>query len=62
MVSVWTSLSTNTNLYWNTDPNAQPNNPGATGSNFSLYPKVYFSFLEEKNTKLSLPLEWHREW
>ncbi|MCX6143730.1 MAG: hypothetical protein NTZ35_10945 [Ignavibacteriales bacterium] len=36
--------------------------PGKTGSNFSLYPKVYFSFVEEKSMKLSLPLEWHREW
>jgi hypothetical protein len=37
-------------------------NPGKTGSNFSCYPKVYFSFVEEKSMKLSLPLEWHREW
>jgi hypothetical protein len=37
-------------------------NPGRTGSNFSLFPKVYFSFVEEKSTKLSLPLEWHHEW
>jgi hypothetical protein len=36
--------------------------PGATGSNFSLFPKVYFSFVEEKSTKWSLPLEWHYEW
>ena len=37
-------------------------NPGTTGSNISLYPKIYFSFVEEKSTKLSLPLEWHHEW
>jgi hypothetical protein len=37
-------------------------NPGTTGSNFSLFPKVNFSFVEEKSTKLSLPLEWHHEW
>jgi hypothetical protein len=37
-------------------------NPGATGSNFSFYPKIFFSFVEEKSTKVSLPLQWHREW
>jgi hypothetical protein len=37
-------------------------NPGTTGSNFSLFPKVNFSFVEENSTKLSLPLEWHQEW
>jgi hypothetical protein len=37
-------------------------NPGTTGSNFSFFPKVYFSFVEEKSPKLSLPLEWHYEW
>jgi hypothetical protein len=37
-------------------------NPGATGSNFSLYPKAFFSFVDEKSTKWTLPLEWHREW
>ena len=37
-------------------------NPGTTGSNFSFFPKVNFSFVEEKSTKWSLPVEWHREW
>jgi hypothetical protein len=37
-------------------------NPGERGSNFSLFPTVYFSFVEEKSTKLSLPVEWHYEW
>jgi hypothetical protein len=37
-------------------------NPGKTGSNFSLFPKVFFSFVEERSTKLSLPLQWHYEW
>jgi hypothetical protein len=37
-------------------------NPGTTGSNVSLYPKVYFSFVEERSMKVSLPVEWHREW
>jgi hypothetical protein len=37
-------------------------NPGKAGSSFSLYPKVYFSFVEEKSMKLSLPFEWHKEW
>jgi len=37
-------------------------NPGKTASNFSFFPKVFFSFVEEKSTKLSLPLQWHYEW
>jgi hypothetical protein len=37
-------------------------NPGTTGSNFSFFPKVYFSFVEEKTTKWSIPVEWHHEW
>jgi hypothetical protein len=37
-------------------------NPGATGSNFSFYPKIFFSFVVERSMKLSLPLEWHQEW
>jgi len=37
-------------------------NPGKTGSDFSFFPTVYFSFVEEKSMKLSLPLEWHQEW
>ncbi len=35
---------------------------GTIWSNFSLFPTVFFSFVEEKSTKLSLPLEWHHEW
>ena len=31
-------------------------------SNFSVFPNVYFSFVEEKSMKWSLPLEWHHEW
>jgi len=37
-------------------------NPGKTGLNISFYPKVFFSFVEERSTKLSLPLQWHYEW
>jgi len=37
-------------------------NTGTMWSNFSLFPKVFFSFVEEKNMKLSLPVEWHHEW
>jgi hypothetical protein len=37
-------------------------NPGRMGSNFSLFPKVFFSFVEERSMKLSLPLEWHLGW
>ena len=37
-------------------------NPGTTGPNFSLFPKVYFSFQDEKDVELSLPLQWHQEW
>ena len=37
-------------------------NPGSTGSNFALFPQVHFSFEEEKEVELSLPLEWHQEW
>jgi hypothetical protein len=37
-------------------------NPGMRESNVSFFPKVFFSFVDEKSTKLSLPLEWHLEW
>jgi len=37
-------------------------NSAATWSDFSLFPKVFFSFVEEKSTKLTLPVEWHHEW
>jgi hypothetical protein len=37
-------------------------NPGKTGLNMSFYPKVFFSLVQEKSTKLSLPLQWHYEW
>jgi hypothetical protein len=37
-------------------------NPGTTGPNFSLFPRVYFSFEDEKDVELSLPLQWHQEW
>lgn len=37
-------------------------NPDATGSNFALFPQVFFAFGDEKSTKWTLPLEWHREW
>ena len=37
-------------------------NPGTTGLNISLYPKVHFSFEDEKDVELSLPVQWHQEW
>jgi hypothetical protein len=37
-------------------------NPGTTGSNFALFPQVHFSFEDEREVELSLPLEWHQEW
>src|ERR1051326_1430255 len=36
--------------------------PGATGSNVSLFPSVFFAFGEEKSTKVYLPFEWHEQW
>ena len=36
--------------------------PGTTGPNFSLFPKVYFFFEDEKDVELSLPVQWHQEW
>jgi hypothetical protein len=36
-------------------------NPGKTGLNVSVFPKVFFSFVD-KNAKVSLPLQGHYEW
>jgi len=37
-------------------------NPGTTGHNISLFPTVFFSFVDDKAMKLFLPFEWHLEW
>ena len=37
-------------------------NPGSAGPNFSVFPKIYFAFEENRTTGWSLPVEWHQEW
>lgn len=35
---------------------------GTTGPSFSFFPKVNFSFENEKDVEVSLPVQWHQEW